>query len=1426
MPTDEKPAASTKMKVYLASPSARPLFNYIVQEFGYEFCENKEECDIVVASDMGRAREEEAGLNALLRQLHLRAGAKRNLRSVIRNGEGTTKTQTASGNTITKPKSAAQGKAQPFVKVTKIPGMADVCEKVRFHRLLQVVKPFFDKEDLDLHVPETYILPDQAALLRRDCRDPKHGLKNTLIVKPEFGTQGHGIFLCRGLAELNNHMEKFHISGNGRKSVAQQYVENPLLLDGLKFDLRLYIVVTEVMPHLKALLYREGLARFCTTKYKGANHQDDRAKNESSHLTNYAINKKSLQFREGKSKRLLSSTLTLLEKRYPGKFSIATFWQQMEQITKKILLAISPSLLTELMAVQALSEDLKFGNADVTFNHVIGIDILLDQNMKPWLLELNATPSLSIEKIVPAPANATPLAVNLPGAVSSDGFPFRSKNAVNAHGLSSFYASPYRQAQPGMAQMEEREGQLLQQSGGISNGGSGPILSPNGKKKEINTARGERYSSRKQDAKPVTVRNDFYGAGSTIPAANKDKEKDTSSATGAAAKGTTSNGATSKVDKDPNPKSKISSVREKISNIPAASTPTIGTFTEIPIILNRAGAPPKKNDIRPSSSTINNIKSSDDHTEEDGSDIENFVEQSSEPPEEIDEELDGEDTEERLSNLLSNSGMIPTSAGGPRQLARSSTREGNHRTSPRSYDDELQQFDPAHAAGLGHQVRNSQNVMIPDDQRSSSSTTASSSSNGAGRHHNALKKHSTRDFEASQQKNYISEIFARDVERANRIAARGINDPNANASDARRSSAAAAMNAGATTNATNMNSSHVSNRDPMFNSMRTGQTTLNSPAQNKQLSSNNSTTTNNASSHQAAYGTSIVSMSGGAPTTLGAAANVTSPYAMIPGSVVNTSNLRTKRVFGGHVCTCMEMPSAPHFHIESEVDIRAKYGPIKTLLTDFSKTVHDPSSCFFMPNSAILANSVLQGLCLDHHCSQIASGRSSEALPNGTRNNYGNNNNSSNWNNCTQIERGEHQRDSSVPPLSSRDIYCTSAGPGGNNSCCSSTSGTCGGSTAQPMKNTRPPKICVNRKGEVTLEYDETSTREIKSSAALGIDRSLSPAGHHPPSTSTRNSKQSSGLNKPAISSASSSAVEVDGADPSNTNDLDDFSFASSPTAAQHSINGLQPHINMKGVSLRLSSLPNFNTDKHVPQLKEILRQNELFRSNQLAEPCQCPIILDVCSRSAEGAECYLKLYRMFRKIAELYVEVMLAPNRKYYSYGINATRDTTLTATATTGRTDTNLVQNNQDQGQEQKDNNAQPASILCLSDVQKKVSGLVRTEPKLFFKYHQMNFDTLLRGLEKLKRDLAESSDLLTKFPKATPGSSPKARRKQMQLTSATSTSNAVRPARVVEDTLGGGVSLLIVGLTALAQGGFNYYEDYDLALGVLSLIQKIRQ
>ena len=87
---------------------------------------------------------------------------------------------------------------------------------------------------------------------------------------------------------------------------------NPLLIDDLKFDLRVYVLVTCVQP-LRIYIYNEGLARFATDPYIAPNTSN--ITNTFMHLTNYAINKNSSKFQFNKGlddeghKRSLKSVL-------------------------------------------------------------------------------------------------------------------------------------------------------------------------------------------------------------------------------------------------------------------------------------------------------------------------------------------------------------------------------------------------------------------------------------------------------------------------------------------------------------------------------------------------------------------------------------------------------------------------------------------------------------------------------------------------------------------------------------------------------------------------------------------------------------------------------------------------------------------------------------------------------------------------------------------------------------------------------------------------------------------------------------------------------------------------------------------------------------------------------------------------------------
>lgn len=72
------------------------------------------------------------------------------------------------------------------------------------------------------------------------------------------------------------------------RCVVQHYMSRPFLIDGYKFDLRVYILITSVEP-LSAFMFREGLARFCTEEYQKPTQKN--MESSFMHLTNYAINK-------------------------------------------------------------------------------------------------------------------------------------------------------------------------------------------------------------------------------------------------------------------------------------------------------------------------------------------------------------------------------------------------------------------------------------------------------------------------------------------------------------------------------------------------------------------------------------------------------------------------------------------------------------------------------------------------------------------------------------------------------------------------------------------------------------------------------------------------------------------------------------------------------------------------------------------------------------------------------------------------------------------------------------------------------------------------------------------------------------------------------------------------------------------------------
>ena len=174
--------------------------------------------------------------------------------------------------------------------------------------------------------PKTYVMPEDYRLLITDHDVSPSSL---LIMKPVSQSCG------RGITVLNQKSEVKRKPG----FVVQQYL-SPLLINGLKFDLRVYCLVTSYDP-LKVYMFREGLVRFATQKYSQSKETLDQ---RYMHLTNYSVNKRSQSYNKADSQSESSKWSFAQLKSYFDKqgYSFSVLLQRISDIIVKTLLAIEP----------------------------------------------------------------------------------------------------------------------------------------------------------------------------------------------------------------------------------------------------------------------------------------------------------------------------------------------------------------------------------------------------------------------------------------------------------------------------------------------------------------------------------------------------------------------------------------------------------------------------------------------------------------------------------------------------------------------------------------------------------------------------------------------------------------------------------------------------------------------------------------------------------------------------------------------------------------------------------------------------------------------------------------------------------------------------------------------------------------------------
>lgn len=147
-------------------------------------------------------------------------------------------------------------------------------------------------------------------------------------------------------------------------------------------DFRLYVLCTSVHP-LRAYIFKDGLVRFGTEKYD----QGDLS-NLCSHLTNTSINKRASNYsavKEGIGSGC-KWTLTQLQEHMASVEGLQHAWG------KLWIRMCNVCVLTLLLLVHSVPQ-----NSQACFE-LFGFDVMVDEQLKPWIIEVNASPALGLEE--------------------------------------------------------------------------------------------------------------------------------------------------------------------------------------------------------------------------------------------------------------------------------------------------------------------------------------------------------------------------------------------------------------------------------------------------------------------------------------------------------------------------------------------------------------------------------------------------------------------------------------------------------------------------------------------------------------------------------------------------------------------------------------------------------------------------------------------------------------------------------------------------------------------------------------------------------------------------------------------------------------------------------------------------------------------
>lgn len=259
-----------------------------------------------------------------------------------------------------------------YQKVNHFPGSFQIGRKDRLWRNLSRLQALYGKKEFGFF-PQTYVLPIDLKLLKRAWEEGAS--KHKWIIKPPASARGIGIKV----------VHKWNQIPKKRPVIVQRYLSNPYLINESKFDLRIYVYVTCFDP-LRIYVYNDGLTRFASRKYS---QSVKNLADKFMHLTNYSINKRNSEYTPNSDENQCQG----------HKWSLKGLWSYLKRRgiqTTPIWESIKDLVVKTVISCESCVNILTKSNVKSRFSchELFGFDVMLDNNLKPWIIEVNISPSL------------------------------------------------------------------------------------------------------------------------------------------------------------------------------------------------------------------------------------------------------------------------------------------------------------------------------------------------------------------------------------------------------------------------------------------------------------------------------------------------------------------------------------------------------------------------------------------------------------------------------------------------------------------------------------------------------------------------------------------------------------------------------------------------------------------------------------------------------------------------------------------------------------------------------------------------------------------------------------------------------------------------------------------------------------------------